>query len=191
VSARPLAIAGGAALALAAALAAGATRLAAAAPETGDEPRATDGAHAPPAHRGAGGAPSAPPTAFAHELLWREGRGERRTVEGNLVALTCWVKHAGFGHGHRNCARACAEAGLPVGLVDAEGRVFLVSGRGHGALAEANRPLLDHLETTVRLTGDFFDGGDLRMVEVVKVERAAAQASDEELARRREKAPPP
>jgi len=180
---RPFTAAGAAALALAAALAPGA-RLDAAAQEPREEPHAS---HVPAPRRGA---PNAPPTAFAHEGLWREGRGERRTVEGNLVALTCWVKHAGFGQGHRACARACAEAGLPVGLVDAEGRVFLVSGRGHGALADANQPLLEHLETTVRLTGDFFDGGDLRIVEVVRVERAPVQASDEELARRREKAPP-
>lgn len=135
------------------------------------------------------GAPVQPPSSFAFEGLWREGRGERRTVEGHLVALTCWVKHAGFGPEHRNCARACAEAGLPVGFVDAKGRVYMVSGRGHGALAEANKPLLPHMETTVLLTGDFFEDADPALVEVVKVAKAARQPTPAELERRRRAAP--
>jgi hypothetical protein len=128
-------------------------------------------------------APSAPAPQASSFLadIWVGDRAVRRTVEGNLIDLNCYVEHGGFGEGHRRCARTCAQKGMPVGLIDGQGRIYLISSRGHLPPAEINRPLLDLLETTVVVTGEFFENQDVKVAVIHKVAPAARQRSADEL----------
>lgn len=113
--------------------------------------------------------------------LWIGDRATRKTVEGHLIDLNCYVEHAGFGDGHRNCARTCARNGLPMGFLDPSGRISLISGPGHQVPQQVNAPLVDLIESTVVLTGVFFEYQDLKLVAVERAVKAPRQISGKQL----------
>ena len=110
--------------------------------------------------------------------LWMENRAQQKTVEGQLIDMTCYVEHAGFGDAHRACALACAKSGMPMGLVDKHGALYLISGAGHVPLAEVNKALLSHLESTVTITGYFFEQHDVKLGAAERIEKASQQLTD-------------
>ena len=52
--------------------------------------------------------------------------GEKVTVKGEVVDLACWVAHGAQGEEHAKCAKACAKGGQPIGLLTADGTVYLL-----------------------------------------------------------------
>lgn len=114
--------------------------------------------------------------------VWMENRPTRKSVQGQIVDVTCYVEHAGFGSMHRECAERCAKAGLPLGFAVPEGDVYLFSGPGHLPLADVNKPLLPFVETTVHVSGYFFEQHPMKLLAAEKVETAPAQHTTEELA---------
>lgn len=115
--------------------------------------------------------------------IWLETRGVKKTVEGNIVDLNCYVEHAGFGSEHRNCAATCARSGLPMGFMDRTGTTYLISGPGHVPLTEVNRILASHVESTVLITGYFFEEQDLKLLAVERLTPASEQWPDDVLQR--------
>lgn len=47
-------------------------------------------------------------------------------VKGEIVDLACYVVHGGKGPQHARCAKKCAEQGQPIGLLAADGRLYLL-----------------------------------------------------------------
>lgn len=50
------------------------------------------------------------------------------TVTGEVIDLSCYLSHksTGQGRGHRKCAEMCAKKGLPMGIVGADDKVYLL-----------------------------------------------------------------
>ncbi len=51
---------------------------------------------------------------------------EEVTVTGEVVDMACYIGHDGKGPQHKKCAAKCAEMGQPVGLLTADGKVYLL-----------------------------------------------------------------
>jgi len=48
------------------------------------------------------------------------------TLSGELVDMACYIGHGASGPDHAKCAAKCALLGQPVGLVSADGKVYLL-----------------------------------------------------------------
>lgn len=60
--------------------------------------------------------------AMAHE----NAGAANLTVTGEIVDLACYIAHGGKGAQHAKCALKCAEQGQPLGLLAADGKVYLL-----------------------------------------------------------------
>lgn len=98
--------------------------------------------------------------------------GKEVTLTGNLIGLSCFVKHGATGPNHKKCAQMCAEKGLPIGFkVEGQG-IFMVSGEGHASLKETYKPLLKHLESKVMVKGKAFEKDGVKMIVIEKIKSA-------------------
>lgn len=48
------------------------------------------------------------------------------TVEGEVVDLACYLSKGSRGPSHKVCAQKCAERGIPMGVLTADGKLFLL-----------------------------------------------------------------
>ncbi|MCB9026429.1 MAG: hypothetical protein H6625_08950 [Bdellovibrionaceae bacterium] len=112
-----------------------------------------------------------------HDMNMHEGHtnvenkneeGKDITLVGELIGLTCFIKHGSKGASHKSCAKDCAEKGLPIGLL-VEDEVYQISGEGHKSLIEAYKPLLKYLETKVMVKGKVFDKYGVKMLVIEKI----------------------
>ncbi|MBI2502411.1 MAG: hypothetical protein HYW07_04155 [Candidatus Latescibacteria bacterium] len=53
---------------------------------------------------------------------------EAITVKGEILDMACYLDHGAQGPGHADCAKTCIESGLPVGIKDETGKVYLIIG---------------------------------------------------------------
>ncbi len=49
-----------------------------------------------------------------------------QTLSGEIVDLACYVGHGAKGPEHQKCAQKCAQMGQPVGLLTADGNLYLL-----------------------------------------------------------------
>ena len=62
-----------------------------------------------------------------------------KTIKGEVVDLWCYMDHSARGEKHKACAVACAKMGNPIGIVDADGNVYVAVG------SELHQPDRDRL----------------------------------------------
>lgn len=53
---------------------------------------------------------------------------DTKTVKGEVLDMACYLDHGASGEKHAACAATCISNGLPVGIKDADGKVYLVIG---------------------------------------------------------------
>ena len=97
--------------------------------------------------------------------------GKEVTLKGELIGLTCFVKHGSKGSSHKSCAKDCAEKGLPIGLLS-DGKIYQVSGEGHESLKDAYKPLLKYLEGNVMVKGTVFEKNGTSLLVVKKIKKS-------------------
>src|SRR4051812_32569282 len=66
-------------------------------------------------------------TAFSHEAH----AGKPVTIVGTVVDTGCYVTHDSTGPKHVDCATACAKNGIPLAIVDAQGKLHLPIAADH------------------------------------------------------------
>ncbi len=88
------------------------------------------------------------------------------TVRGELIDVACYVAEGERGAKHAACARACAENGLPVGLLDAKGHVYLLIDKAHKPV---NHDLAPRMGETVIARGSVSHRGGVDLLEVESV----------------------
>ena len=49
------------------------------------------------------------------------------TVKGEILDLACYIGHGAKGPGHQPCALKCAQMGQPLGLLTADGKLYLLA----------------------------------------------------------------
>ncbi len=65
-----------------------------------------------------------PLTASAAE---KNAKNEEKTLQGEVLDLGCYLAHDGKGPDHAMCAQMCAKNGQPMGLLTADGTVYILT----------------------------------------------------------------
>ena len=55
-----------------------------------------------------------------------EHEHEKVSVQGEVLDMSCYIAHGAQGDDHAGCARKCAKAGQPMGLLASDGTVYLL-----------------------------------------------------------------
>ena len=98
----------------------------------------------------------------------RAQAGESVTLTGEVIGSACYIRHGARGDGHRPCARECADAGIPLALLEdgTEDVIWLTAG-DHGS---ANDQVERYAGQTVEITGILSQRGGAKLLAVEKVE---------------------
>jgi len=94
-------------------------------------------------------------------------KGEKITVKGEPVDLWCFMAAGARGADHKACAVACANSGLPIGIVDAKGDVYLAMGAKN--MENAKVMLVKRMADTVEVTGTLVDKGGMKVIFIESV----------------------
>src|SRR6476619_2395628 len=89
-------------------------------------------------------------------------KGERATVRGEVVDLWCYLEGGDRGPDKKQCATACARAGNPIGILDANGNLYVAAGlKDHQS---AQTMLLNRMSDEVTATGTVVKKGGVQMI---------------------------
>jgi len=112
-------------------------------------------------------------------VVWAQGEHEhdhahemgvqRITIKGELVDSLCYVAMATKGPGHKQCAIACAKAGIPISMLeDGTGKLYTVLPKEDKTGYPES--VINRMGETVTLKGDLYENGGNRYVTVESVE---------------------
>ncbi len=105
--------------------------------------------------------------ALALPALYAQPRGEETTLKGEVIDLWCYLEGGDHGADHKTCAVACAKAGNPIGILDAQGNLFVAMGiKDHQPGREV---LIDRMADTVTVTGTVVKKGGVQVIYVKSV----------------------
>jgi len=86
-------------------------------------------------------------------LTAQEKKAEKEmTVTGEVVDVACYMMGEAKGEGHVKCATACAKAGGSLGILTADGKLY-VSLLPDDHKSSPNAALMDHIGHTVEAKG--------------------------------------
>jgi rubrerythrin len=97
---------------------------------------------------------------------------ESVTVVGEVLDMACYLDHGAQGENHTSCAKTCIESGLPVGIKDKEGKVYLVIGE-HKPL---NKELAPLAAKTITIRGKLVTRDGISMIENAEIIGSATTA---------------
>ena len=102
-------------------------------------------------------------------LLTVAAYGAEVTITGTVVDTGCYLSHDTKGEKHIKCATACANAGVPLAILDDAGNVYLPVAAEHKS---QNAKLLPFIEKKVTVTGASVDKGGMKGI-IIKTVAAA------------------
>ena len=96
---------------------------------------------------------------------------ERVTVTGEVIDSWCYVTQIMYPEGtaHHLCAVWCAAGGVPVGIKDAEGNVYMVLKYEEETDSVANPKVLEIQTHQVKVDGDLFERDGVKYLLVNEV----------------------
>jgi len=93
-------------------------------------------------------------------------------VKGQLIGMTCFVKHNSKGSSHVDCFKECAKKGLPIGILTEDKVIFQISGSGHEDPIKTNKKFLKYAEEKVIAKGETFSSNGVKMIVVKGIKKA-------------------
>ena len=109
--------------------------------------------------------------AFAQEKAMEKAKEKETLVTGEVVDVSCYLHQGAKGEGHKDCAVACAKAGGAVGILTADGKLY-VSLLPDDHKAGPNAVLMDHITHTVTAKGMVRSKGGVNGMMIKSVEMA-------------------
>lgn len=102
-------------------------------------------------------------------LPFSTSAAQKSVVTGEVVDSACFVRVGAKGEGHRECAQRCADAGIPLALLEdgTERVIWLASVRD---METPNAKLRPYAGRRVKLTGTWAERGGARLFLVEAVE---------------------
>ena len=91
------------------------------------------------------------------------------SLSGELVDMVCFMKHDGKGEKHAKCAQMCVKGGAPLGMLTAEGQVYLLVNEHGNEKPFAEAKLL--AGGNAKVTGLIVKRGGVQAIIVAKVEK--------------------
>jgi hypothetical protein len=117
---------------------------------------------------------TAAPFALAHDEQGHDhGKpaAAAATWKGEIVDLACYVPNGAKGAGHADCAKKCAKANMPLGLLTGDGDlVLLLADHEDGKAYETVKELAG---TSVEVSGKAAERDGMTVVTVASVKPAA------------------
>ncbi|MBI4428218.1 MAG: hypothetical protein HY562_03780 [Ignavibacteriales bacterium] len=93
------------------------------------------------------------------------------TVKGEVVDIACYVMGGAKGDDHKACAEACAKAGGSLGILTADGKLY-VSLLPDDHKKGPNAILMDHISHSVEATGYVRTSGGVQGIMIKSVKMA-------------------
>ncbi len=116
--------------------------------------------------------------AFAHEGHAMKGAAaaaaKEITLKGEVVDSGCYLAHGARGADHKECATKCISSGMPMGLLTADNKFYLLTPNHQNA--DPYNQLKDLAAATVEITGKTFTRNGVTMIDVTAVKNLAAKA---------------
>ena len=95
---------------------------------------------------------------------------DEKTVKGEVVDVQCYTKDkANVGKDHEACALSCARRGNQMGILAADGTVYLISG---DYSKENNKKLIEFVAKQVEAKGEVMEHDGKKMITVTAMEVA-------------------
>jgi len=110
-------------------------------------------------------------TARAHDMAGMS-KGKPMTMKGEVVDTGCYMAHEARGEKHISCATKCINGGMPMGLLTADGRLYLLT-LDHDNPDPYNR-LKEMAGKQVTVTGTMLERAGMKGIDVTDAKLAAA-----------------
>jgi len=110
--------------------------------------------------------------ALAHEGHDAKGAKAAKavTIQGEVVDTGCYLAHGAKGADHKECATKCISGGMPMGLLTADNKFYLLTLDHENA--DPYNQLKDMASATVEVTGMTFTRNGVTMIDVTGVKAA-------------------
>lgn len=102
---------------------------------------------------------------FAQEAK-KEEAAKSATLTGEVIDLYCYMDKKAMGADHAKCAASCISKGLPVGLLTADGTIYLITGKAH---EPANAAVAEFAGKQATITGKVMEQGAVKAIELVSI----------------------
>jgi len=102
---------------------------------------------------------------FAHEEL----KGKPISMTATVIDTGCYFAGEAGGAKHAACAAMCAKNGIPLALVDQNGKIYMVLGADH---KNPNTRLMPFVEKKVKVSGTLVEKGGMSGIAIKTVEGA-------------------
>jgi len=96
------------------------------------------------------------------------------TIKGEIVDTGCYLGHGAKGEKHKECATKCVAGGMPIGLLAANGKLYLLT-PNHDS-ADAYNQCKDLVASMVEVTGTVMERSGMMGLDVTDVKAADAVA---------------
>jgi hypothetical protein len=106
---------------------------------------------------------------FAQEKAAKTAMPEAKsmTLKGEIVCMGCYMGHGAKGDAHKSCATKCIGGGMPMGLLTADGSLYLLT-MSH-ATADPYNSAKEMAAGQVTVTGPVFEKSGMKAIEVDEV----------------------
>ncbi len=114
-------------------------------------------------------------SAWSHEMHSGAHPAAVRTITGELVDTGCYMAHGARGEKHVSCATKCIGNGMPMGLLTADGTLYLIT-LNHDNADPYNK-LKDMAGKQVKVTGTVIARNGMKGIDVTDAALATAVSS--------------
>lgn len=86
--------------------------------------------------------------------------GKAATLVGEIVDFSCYLQVGKHGEKHRSCGQKCINTGQPIGLLTADGNLYILMEEEHdprrdGQTSDFRKAAAEHLAHIVEVSGTF------------------------------------
>ncbi len=95
--------------------------------------------------------------------------GKATTVTGEIVEFSCYLQLGKHGEKHRACGQKCINSGQPIGLLTADGSVYMLMEEEHdprrdGATSDFRKAAAEHTAHVMEVSGTLASLGGYRAI---------------------------
>jgi hypothetical protein len=94
------------------------------------------------------------------------------SVTGEVIDSACYIKAGAHGEGHKGCAEKCADAGVPLALLeDGTNQVIWLASKSDAT--SPNKELRPYVAKKVTISGKYAERGGAKVLVIESVKPAA------------------
>lgn len=109
-------------------------------------------------------------TTLAASVDGKPNKGKAMTVTGELLDFSCYMQIGKHGEKHRACAQKCFTAGQPIGLLAADGTMYMLMEEEHDLRRDGQtdfrKAAIEHAAHIMEVTGTYYRHGGLNALYV-------------------------